>query len=557
MTREGGRASRYLRWIVPAGVLALSSVLVAGAFVPAPHSGGDNATYLTLAYSLVTRGSYTELFDPAGLPHTKYPPVFPGMLALLMLLGARTWTAFKGIAVASTLAAVALTYVWAARRLGRAWGAGIALVVAASSAFVYYSHWILSDPTFVAFTLLAVFALERADAEGARKGWLALGVAAAGLAYFTRSAGLPLVVALWAWLGLRRRWRDLAVTAAALGVPMALWMLRARGVGQSEYVAEFWLVNPYQPDLGSVGLGGLAARLGQNLARYVTTHIPSGVVGQEGWAVVALGVALVVAAAVGWAVQVRRKVGPAELFVPLYAGLILLWPVVWSGDRFVLPLYPFLFLYGALALREGTGRLGRAAVGVVGAVAFLAVLLPSAWGWVGAAASAAECRALVRSGGPFACYGRGVTAFVEASAWAGANLPAGSSVLTRKPSMFYVLSGLPSRTFPFSEETNAHLAMADELGARYELLDEWDALADRYVFPAVSLHPGAFCLVRGFGALGATQLLGILPPEQRAAPVDPQGKVMIARCPASYGNGDTPATYTVSSRVPLLDRLAP
>ena len=521
MTQEGGRASRHLRWIVPVGVVALSALLVAGAFIPAPHSGGDNATYITLGYSLASDGSYTELFDPAGLPHTKYPPVFPAMLAALMLVGARTWVAFKAVAV------------------------------------VYYSHWILSDPTFVAFTLLALVALERADADGAGKGWLVLGVVAAGLAYFTRSAGIPLVVALWAWLALRRRWRTLAAAAAALGLPMLLWMLRARGVGQGEYVSEFWLVNPYQPELGRVGLFGLANRVGVNLVQYATTHIPSGIVGGQGWPVVSLGIALTLAAAVGWVLEVRRKAGPAELFVPLYTGLILLWPVVWSGDRFALPLYALLLFYAALALREGARRLGSLAVSIVGAVAFLAVLLPSAWGWTGAVGRASECRALVRGAGPFACYGEGVGAFVEASAWAAANLPEGSAVLTRKPSIFYVLSGIPSRTFPFSPEPDAHLAMADELGARYELLDEWDALADRYVYPAVVQRPGAFCVMRGFGVLGATQLLGVLPPEARTT-LPPPGEVgvSIARCPASYGHASS-AAHSISSRVPLLDRLDP
>ncbi|NCG33850.1 MAG: hypothetical protein GWP44_13350, partial [Proteobacteria bacterium] len=75
---------RNLRWL-PLGVtLFLSTVIVGAAFNPAPHTGGDNAAYVSLAYSLVVDGSYTEAFDPAGLPHTKYPPVFPGLLAVLV-----------------------------------------------------------------------------------------------------------------------------------------------------------------------------------------------------------------------------------------------------------------------------------------------------------------------------------------------------------------------------------------------------------------------------------------------------------------------------------------
>lgn len=545
-------------WLLLLAVTGASAALVAGAFVPAPHSGGDNAAYLTLAYSLLERGSYTELFDPAAHPHTKYPPGFPVVLAVLMALGARTWVAFKGVAAVATVAVSALTYLWAARRVGPLWGAGVALLVAASSAVVYYSHWILSDPLFVALTLLGLWALHRAD-EGAGAGWLVLGVAAAGAAYFTRSAGLPLVVAVWAWLALRRRWRALAAAGAGLGVPILLWAARARRGGEGDYVSEFWLVNPYEPELGPVGMGGLAARLAENAGGYLTSHVPGGIVGSAGPGAALLGVALAGAALAGWWLAARRRLGPAELFLPLYAGLVLLWPAVWSGDRFALPLYPLLFAYAALALRtllrrRGPPRLAAAA----GMAAFAAVFLPALGAWMGAARDASACAAAVRAAGPFACYGPGVGAFVEAASWAGANLPEGSAVLSRKPRIFFVMGGTPSRTFPFTQDPDAHLAMADDVGARYVLLDEWDGLAGRYVAAAVTARPGAFCAVRGFGPRGGTQLLGILPPAERG-PGLPQdaGGVRIAACPPSYVPGGGTRAYAPSSRVPLLGSVDP
>src|SRR5690606_21311218 len=52
---RGGVAGRVmaagrLRWILLGGVLTLSALLVWGAFVPAPHNGGDNAAYLSVAH---------------------------------------------------------------------------------------------------------------------------------------------------------------------------------------------------------------------------------------------------------------------------------------------------------------------------------------------------------------------------------------------------------------------------------------------------------------------------------------------------------------------------
>ena len=57
--------SRLLALVVS---LFASAVLVVAAFNPAPHNGGDNAAYVTLAFSLAHQGTYTDLYDPAGPP---------------------------------------------------------------------------------------------------------------------------------------------------------------------------------------------------------------------------------------------------------------------------------------------------------------------------------------------------------------------------------------------------------------------------------------------------------------------------------------------------------
>ncbi len=151
---------RYARWVCLPLVLSISTAVVVVAFNPAPHNGGDNAAYVTLAFSLAEHGTYTDLYDPAGMPHTKYPPVFPGLLAVMLVLGARTWSALKIVSAVFTIAAVGFTYLWAERRLGAVSALGLSVMLAISPALVYYSHWILSDPIFLCFTMAALWALE-------------------------------------------------------------------------------------------------------------------------------------------------------------------------------------------------------------------------------------------------------------------------------------------------------------------------------------------------------------------------------------------------------------
>ena len=553
-----------LRWSLLAAALVVAAALVIGAFNPAPHSGGDNAAYVSLAHALVEGQGYADAYDPLGAKHTKYPPLFPLLLAALVAMGAVTWVAFKvGVAVA-TVSGVGVTFLWAERRLGPWRAFSLAVLVAASAGVVYYSHWILSDPVFVLLIFTALWSLERCEQKNWDARWIAFGVAAALGAYFTRSAGIALLVAVLGWLLLRRRFKTLGWVGAAFAVPAFLWWLRGRVGGVGDYADEFWLVDPYQPGLGTVGIGGLVARAMENGVGYVARHVPAAVVGSQGAWLIVLGVALVGAAVHGWVLEGRKKVGVAELFVPLYVGLILVWPEVWGGDRFVLPVLPLLFLYGSVALERWTARLGGGAR-VVAAGAFVLLLLPALGSWLGAVREARACSVAIEVGGPFACYGTRVTEFVGAAAWMGGALPEGSVVMTRKPRIFYVMSaGVPSRTFPFDPDADVQLAAADAVGARYVLLDRWDGQAARFVGSAVRERPGAFCFVRGFGS-GAdpgAQLLGILPPEERSgAGTNDPGGVVIDFCPEAYVETEAAggASYLspTSTRIPLLSLRAP
>ena len=541
--------------------LFASAVLVVAAFNPAPHNGGDNAAYVTLAFSLAHQGTYTDLYDPAGLPHTKYPPVFPGILAVLLLLGVRTWTALKAVTALSTIAAVGFTFLWAERRLGPWPAFGIALLLAISSAIVYYSHWILSDPLFVAFSIAALWALEGADSEDAKWWWIVGGVAAAGLAYFTRSAGLPLLVALFAWFGLRKRWRALGGSALAVAIPALLWWLRGRGEGVAEYGTEFWMVDPYQPALGTVGVDGLVNRALSNSWAYVSAHGPGGILGGSGGGVAAFGVLITVAALYGWFRSSRERVGVAELFLPLYAGLILLWPEVWSGDRSALPLYPLFFVFAALTLRTITSKVGGVGGSALSVAVMSTVLLPAGRDWIASVQEASACADATRSGGAWACYGSGVADFATAAEWMGEALPEGSAVMTRKPRLFYVLSGIPSRVFPFDDDPAVQLSEADRLGARYVLLDQWDGLSGRYVGGALQRYPQAFCSVRAFGSAEApSYLLGVRPPAERGFGVPSGGDVRIDGCTTDFALAGAPGvgySSSTSMRIPLLDGLDP
>lgn len=621
---SGGRQRTGILLLVGA-LLILECVILLPAIAPGPHTGGDNAAYLSLAWSLLERGDLVELWDPAQPPHTKYPPVFPALLALAIAAGARSWFALKAIPAALAVLSVLLAFLWSRRRIGTPAAFAVAVLFGTSDTLLHAGSWILSEPLFLALTLGALLALDRGGARGEGKGMprlsgagdgpgagaaagagalpaegeaassgsgassgvrgavglpsapfprraehlrIAAGLGLVLLALFTRSAGLPLLVAAAAaqWVQGRRR-----AAAGVLGAWVVLggaWALRGIRGRAPGYVSEFLLLDPYRPEMGRVGVADFAARILENAVLYLTRILPASIGGITGSVGALVGLGITALAVVGWYRALRRGGGGIpEFLVPLYLGLILIWPVVWSGDRFLLPLLPVLLTYAV----EGLGRVPlpaflrarvRSPVALLGPVLLVGLGLPALQARADRIEGVDRCAAAIRLAGPWACGGAGWTEFEGAALWAAEALPEGAAVFTRKPRIFHLLSGgVPSRVWPLSSEAGVFFRAAEEGGISYLLVDRIDGLVDRYALPLVRDHPDRFCWITGWegtGAGAATVLLGILPPEAgtaRARSPDAEDRASaLAACPSRYRSGDLrePVPAPADRSAPLL-----
>jgi hypothetical protein len=208
---------------------------------------------------------------------------------------------------------------------------------------------------------------------------------------------------------------------------------------------------------------------------------------------------------------------------------------------------PLLVFYGGEVIRARTAHAAVAVRRVAAGFAIAILALPALISWKNEMAIASGCSAMVREQGAFACWGPRTNEFVEAAAWSGSHLPEGSVVLSRKPRIWYVQSGLPSETFPFTRDVNRFLAFADSVDARYVVLDYLDSAASVYVVEALMNRGGAFCALQkaadstqmaewGEPGGATTQVLGIMPPGDRPEAeyretADGMVTVAMRRCP--------------------------
>jgi hypothetical protein len=493
-------SSERLAWIALAGLVLLHVALAVLQFDPKPFVGGDNAGYMILAESIETGQGYRDIHIPGAPRHGQYPPVYPTLLAIAAALGGGLIT-FKILSTVFTATSLVFLYLLARRRLALEGALAVVAPLAVSSVLLYYSHWVLSEALFVLLTLVALWASERL-LDSWR--WLALSLAFALLAYLTRSAGLPLVLALLVVLGSKRRWRELGAAAGAAAVVIVAWFSWGRLAASESaqvYSSNFLLLDPYDPELGIVGPGGLLARVIYNTRLYAIDVLPESLVGvAPGFLTILMAfiaaLLLIAVALVAWVRGIRRQ-DVLELFVFLYVGLIVLWPEAWTDRRFLLPVLPAVFLLGASGLEWCLEflRVQRRAWSLPVFGAILVVLaVPSLVLSIG---YRQRCMRIYRQGDEFACYPGPWRAFTEIAYWVRDNTPEDAIVVSRKPRLVYVFSGRRGNVYPFTTQDEEMLSFLDEVQADYVLVVPVSRTTYQYVLPVILSVPERFEVVYG------------------------------------------------------------
>lgn len=522
--------ARFRDFAAPAVIVILHLVLAALAFKPAPHTGGDNAVYLSVAQSIL-EGGYRDLFLPDTPPHLVYPPGFPLITALGLVLGLEPWVGLKLITVFFSGAVVFLTWLYA-RREGSTLAVIVALLVAISPGVLALSHWELSDVPFTAFVIAALIAWRDASKSVRATAVASLLTVAA---YSIRSAGLPLIVAGLVWLALRKKWKHLAVSAAIMLIPAAAWWLYSGG--QGGYFDQLLVRDAYVAN-SRIGVFELLQRIRENAAEYSVKHLPLLMAGPwVPWFFTALH--LLVLAIAEWVLRIASKERSVlELFVPLYAGMTLLWLPQFSGDRLILPLYPFMLLYAGLFLiRIGARlpRLARRALLFAAPATFTLIAFPAL---IAIADRGIECTGLYRAGERYPCVSEDWRDFFVISDLSATMLPRGSVVMSRKPAVLFVLSGHRGKLVPFSRDPSVLIDSAQAVGARYVVLDYLDTIGSSYVVPAIMQRTRAFCVVHVLGPNRGT-LFGIVPnadqvPDERPDPGKADIEARFKMCGPEY-----------------------
>jgi hypothetical protein len=300
-----------------------------------------------------------------------------------------------------------------------------------------------------------------------------------------------LLLAALIWLLATRRKRAAAILLAT-SVPFILvWWLRGLTNPGVSYVGSFLYIDPYIPARGTIGFHDLLVRLQENMIKYRLDHVPRILTGYTAPSV-AVGTILLVLAAFGWVMRLRKP-SVVEIWTFFYLGLVLVWPVSWSAPRFLLAIIPVLALYAAesIAFLASFTPFPKAA----GAATIAALVGVTAPGIMHHLRDGEICRGEYSDGVEFPCTDPIFRDFFLTASAAKGKLPAGSVVLSRKPTLFYLYSGYQSKLYPLTPVPDSLFAEAARIQAKYVVIDQIQDLAPLYLDPVLLARRDEFCVI--------------------------------------------------------------
>jgi hypothetical protein len=315
---------------------------------------GDNANYYILGKALAGGHGYVNLNSPSQTVNNHFPPGYPAIIGVLIQIFGDSFNIPKLFNGALFLASLLILF-FTGKALTNSTPVSILTVFAImlNSHFLRFSTIIMSELPFIFCTLLAIYIFSRSKKEGwgLNDGKFYFTLALVAGAFYVRSSGMALIAGILFYLLMGRNWRLAFSYLSGFLVLIMPWIIRGQLLGGNSYLHQLVMVNPYRPAMGEIGLADLLSRVIQNLVRYITVEIPSAslsfipvdYLAQTPLWLWLVGPGFLMITGYGlWQLPGLKSL--VWYYILSTLGILLLWPEVWVGIRFVLPIVPFLML---------------------------------------------------------------------------------------------------------------------------------------------------------------------------------------------------------------------
>ena len=466
-------------------------------FDPKIDLNGDNASYYILGKALNMGEGYININSVFKSPNNHFPPGYPFLLSIIMIIS-DSFIAIKLMNGLFFLLSLFLSFVLVRKITDNkiiSWL--VILFLLLNTHLLRYSTIMMTEIPFLFFSILSIYFFFSADNREDRRSYIYYGAAFAAFitAFYIRTLGIallgPFIVVMI--FDLTRKWKIIASYIVGFILLFLPWWLRGRGLGGNSYLKQLVMINPYRPELGQGGIGDFGLRVVKNFERYVAREIPDVIfpfktihyreaVTSLEWI---FGILLILIIALGlWNLTRYKK--QVLGYIGCTFAVLLLWPDVWVGVRFVLPLLPFLlllFINGLqsiiIFIQEKIKLKSTLTLWLI-----LVLLFPFIPDVIALNQNARQR------------YNRKWHNYFEIARWFKRSELTDVVVSCRKPAMFYLFSGTYTTRYMFTQDDGELLEDLIDRKANYVVVDQLGYSSTiRYLYPAIQNNPDRFKLV--------------------------------------------------------------
>lgn len=506
---------------------------------------GDNIYYYSLGQALSQGEGYTNIISYQKTPHSHFPPGYPWFISkVVKVFPDNVQTVKKANGFLMYLSVVLLFFVVFLTTKNSILSFCSALLMSLHKDLLRIATIMMSETLFIFLSLLAVFLalLVMKNKIGEKRRWmLPVTIVFYGLiiafAYFVRTMGLSLILALIGWLGILAicelvRWRkavknsEEAVAIAhkfsfMKAIALCLMTLLAVGTAKLSWDARNRRLNIEANDYQSTfmkktnnetmeGAEDWKIRIKSNTAHFITRWIPEAtymkepvndedaITGKE-WALGLLLMAVMICGCLY--LNIGRLL--MLFYVALTVGVLILYPEQYGGIRYIVPLMPFfifLSLNGLSAIVAGMYKILKLqhppflAQGVVLLIVTLGFMSPAF------VEAQTNYRKTARVKSWFNTGDVNAVNFLTAAKFCGDSLPKDARIINRKPELFYMFSNYhPSSGFPFYAEPDTIYNILRRDSIDYLIIDSWFRHAYVTLWPCIQKYPEKFKQVKKIG----------------------------------------------------------
>ncbi len=469
------------------------------------YLGGDNAVYFITAKAIADGQGYTNINSPANQPATWYPPGYPFISAMVMKVFGEKIEVMNKANGFFLFGSLIFLYLISLRfTKNKHLSFVITIITALNVHLLSYSFIAMSEIPFVFTSLGALAFFMRWKKEGLPfkdyNFWVFLVFLI--LSYYIREFGIVLIGASLLFLLLERKWKLAIIVFAAFILCAFPWYVRNKLVTGSRYESQLVMKNPYKPELGNMRAADWFARIENNAVRYASLEIPSAMLGysidntntynnttpkDRNWFIGILFVLLVVAGLL----RVREHKWLLIFYLAGTFAVLMLWPDVWVGIRFILIIIPLIYMLAILTVYDGllwlSGKInlqGKTRVSVIPFL-FLAYIFVLQDG-IGFLSKNAK-----------GYYPAPYYQYFELAKWVKLNLPASSVVVCRKPELFYLYANCKTVNFLNTLNADSLISNLKAEGATHVVIDHLGFSSTvHYLLPAIKKDYEKFKLIK-------------------------------------------------------------